>query len=284
MRSEQVKAFIAAADNGSFAAAARQLNSRRSTLSAAVAALEDELNIELFKRSGNRLALTPIGEYICADARRLLSSAQRIESLCIQHKQGVETVLRIARDDALPEKLWREWMHLMQITFSQTSVAVYLVPAQEHQTFIQQNIVDVAVGFTHDTYTQSQLAPVEEWLVASPSHPLSSLPLVEQADLQQHREVCLTYLAQGRLTNQSAFGSHFLGMTSYELIRDAVVEGSGWAFLPAPLVQQAIASGKLNVLPCIQARPVSYLYFKHQGEIGQVATWLRNQIQRQMSR
>ncbi|WP_340146975.1 LysR family transcriptional regulator [Halomonas sp. PA16-9] len=80
MRAEQVQAFIDVTEHGSFAAAARHTGLKRSTLSAAVNALEDSLGVALFERSGNSLTLTAVGDSVLPDCYRLLTSASRIKN------------------------------------------------------------------------------------------------------------------------------------------------------------------------------------------------------------
>ncbi|WP_254436384.1 LysR family transcriptional regulator [Vreelandella aquamarina] len=128
MRAEQVQAFIDVTEHGSFAAAARHTGMKRSTLSAAVNALEDSLGVALFERSGNSLQLTAVGESVLPDCYRLLTSANRINKHCQQHLQGVESQLCIARDDALPEAFWRQVMHDLKQRYPLTAISVYLLP------------------------------------------------------------------------------------------------------------------------------------------------------------
>ncbi len=56
-----IKAFEAAARNGSFAAAAGELNVSPAAISRMVHLLEERLGVALFERKANRLALTPTG-------------------------------------------------------------------------------------------------------------------------------------------------------------------------------------------------------------------------------
>ncbi len=56
-----IKAFEAAARNGSFAAAAGELNVSPAAISRMVHLLEERLGVALFARQANRLALTPTG-------------------------------------------------------------------------------------------------------------------------------------------------------------------------------------------------------------------------------
>jgi len=54
MRIEQIESVLAVVESGSVAAAARRLGQSRTTVSTAISALEDELGVTLFERSGNR--------------------------------------------------------------------------------------------------------------------------------------------------------------------------------------------------------------------------------------
>ena len=73
MRIEHIEYFVATARLGSIAKAALSLGRRRSTVSMAISALEDELGVKLFERTGNSLQLSAIGESILDDCHRPLS-------------------------------------------------------------------------------------------------------------------------------------------------------------------------------------------------------------------
>ena len=218
MRSEQVQAFIDVTEHGSFAAAARHTGVKRSTLSAAVNALEDSLGVALFERSGNSLTLTAVGDSVLPDCYRLLTSASRIKKHCHQHLQGVESQLGIARDDALPEVFWRQVMHDLKQQFPLTALSVYLVPPQEHAQFVQRQTVDIAFGlYTAEGIdaNAANLAPVSMRLVAAPQHPLSRLPSVNRDDLAQYTQVCLTHVQDDKLISEALFSGNYLGLTLF---------------------------------------------------------------------
>lgn len=65
---------MAVARFGSISEAARRLYVSHSTVSRAVAALEEELGVELFVRSNRNCVLTPAGEVLRADAENLLAA------------------------------------------------------------------------------------------------------------------------------------------------------------------------------------------------------------------
>ena len=80
----QLRLFIAVAESGGFAQAARQLYTSHSTVSRAVSALEKELGVPLIVRSNRLLGLTPAGELLLQEGKSLLAAA---DSLCEKIKE-----------------------------------------------------------------------------------------------------------------------------------------------------------------------------------------------------
>ena len=74
----QVRAFLATAEEGSLSAAARALGQTQPTLSRQVAALEEELGVTLFERAGRAMALTTAGADLLEHVRIMADAANRI--------------------------------------------------------------------------------------------------------------------------------------------------------------------------------------------------------------
>lgn len=72
-----LNALLAAADTGSFTAAAEILGITHGSVSRRIAALEGWLGTELFERHGRGVRLTPAGQRFSADARIALSGLKR---------------------------------------------------------------------------------------------------------------------------------------------------------------------------------------------------------------
>ena len=71
----QLRAFLAAAESGSFTAAARRLNTTQPTISELVRKLEEEHGLPLFVRAGRRLSVTAAGDELLPWARRSVDGA-----------------------------------------------------------------------------------------------------------------------------------------------------------------------------------------------------------------
>ena len=80
----QLLLFVAAAESGGFAPAARTLYTSHSTVSRAVSALEKELGVPLLVRSNRLLGLTPAGELLLREGKALLAAA---DGLCEKVKE-----------------------------------------------------------------------------------------------------------------------------------------------------------------------------------------------------
>ncbi|MBO6939790.1 MAG: LysR family transcriptional regulator [Deltaproteobacteria bacterium] len=71
----RARAFLVTAEEGSFSAAARSLNTTQPTIGRQVAALESELDVVLFERVGRGLELTPTGLELLEHVRAMASHA-----------------------------------------------------------------------------------------------------------------------------------------------------------------------------------------------------------------
>ncbi|WP_417494291.1 LysR family transcriptional regulator [Maricaulis sp.] len=74
----QIRAFLATVEEGSFSAAARALGQTQPTLSRQISALEDALGITLFERGHRAMVLTEPGRALLEPVRAMAEAATRI--------------------------------------------------------------------------------------------------------------------------------------------------------------------------------------------------------------
>jgi DNA-binding transcriptional LysR family regulator len=79
--------FVAVAEALSFTKAAKNLNLAQPSLTRQIKDLEAEIGVQLIDRSGQRISLTPEGEYFLRDAKRLLAESE----------ESVQAVQRLSR-------------------------------------------------------------------------------------------------------------------------------------------------------------------------------------------
>lgn len=86
----QVRAFLATAEEGSLSAAARALGQTQPTLSRQVAALEEDLGVTLFERAGRAMALTTAGMELLEHVKVMADAATRISLSASGQSQVIE--------------------------------------------------------------------------------------------------------------------------------------------------------------------------------------------------
>lgn len=86
MELEQLRAFAAVAETGSFTRAAESLYTSHSSISRAVSALERELGVTLIERDNHVIGLTRAGETLLEGAKDLLEREELLrKKIAEQH-------------------------------------------------------------------------------------------------------------------------------------------------------------------------------------------------------
>ena len=76
----QLRAFVAVCDQGSFSGAARELNRAQSAISHAIKALESAFDVQLFERNTRKATLTAAGRSLLPDARAVISRTEEMKT------------------------------------------------------------------------------------------------------------------------------------------------------------------------------------------------------------
>ena len=97
----QVRAFLATAEEGSLSAAARALGQTQPTLSRQVSALEEDLGVTLFERAGRAMALTTAGVELLEHVRVMADAATKVSLSASGQSQAVEGNVVITATDSL---------------------------------------------------------------------------------------------------------------------------------------------------------------------------------------
>jgi DNA-binding transcriptional LysR family regulator len=100
---DQLRTFIAAADEGSFSAAGRRLRRAQSVVSQTLANLEGQLGVKLFDRSGHLPVLTDQGRALLANARAVAGDVDLLKARAKSLAGGLEPELSVAVDVMFPE-------------------------------------------------------------------------------------------------------------------------------------------------------------------------------------
>ncbi len=99
---DQLRAFVAASEEGSFSAAARKLKRVQSAISTAMANLEDQLGVPIWDRATKIPKLTEQGVALLGSARRVLAEVDGLRRLTAGMVMGIEASVSLCLDALFP--------------------------------------------------------------------------------------------------------------------------------------------------------------------------------------
>lgn len=265
MDRNQLLAFDRIVRDGSFSRAAQALGLSQATISGRIQALEAEVGAPLFDRGGRRPRLTGAGETFLPYARRALAvMAEGIESARAE-ATGSGGRVTVGAVDSIVDGL----LVPVVARFRTDHPRAMLTVRTGHTPQIVAELVDgtLRLGLVTWSYVRgavelTALARLREPLVAvaAPSHPLAALPaLTIDAFIraaQPYHETAWGTPDDAHIAGeiQRAWSDHEL---PHSLIRRLIVQRIGAGFLPASLVVEDIAAGRLTALPVTDAAGLS---------------------------
>ncbi|WDH51919.1 MULTISPECIES: LysR family transcriptional regulator [Pseudomonas] len=237
---EVLLAFVQAATQGSFSAAARKLGKSQSTISAAVASLEIDLDLQLFDRSSRKPALTPQGHVMLQRAEDILAATSRLEMAASQLAQGVEAKLTVALSDTYQSDRFETSLSAFEQRYPDLELECLIAECDDLIELVQRGRAQIAFAEMQPEYPADlDHSTVDERteiaLFVSRNHPLAVLKNIDQARLQQHRELRLATIVN---PYDSRARGRVWSAPSYLMLLEMAQGGFGWAPLPRWLVER----------------------------------------------
>lgn len=247
---EVLQAFVQAATQGSFSAAARKLGRSQSTISAAVASLEIDLNLTLFDRGSRKPSLTPAGHVMLQRAEEILAATSRLEMTASQLSQGVEPKLTVALSDTYQSDRFEMALSAFETRYPDLELECLIAECDDLVALLQSGRAHVAFAEMQESYPPDLVSStVEERtefaLFVSREHPLANQKGIDQDTLRQHRELRLATIVN---PYESRAKGRVWSAPSYLMLLEMAQGGFGWAPLPRWLVARFDA-GTLQELP-----------------------------------
>jgi DNA-binding transcriptional LysR family regulator len=247
---DQLRTFIAAADEGSFSAAGRRLRRAQSVVSQTLANLEGQLGVKLFDRRGHLPVLTEQGRALLADARRVASHVDLLKARAKSLAGGLEPELSVAVDVMFPDAAFTAAVAAFQREFPAT-----LLRFDIESSAVMEPVLDgrCAVGIVGawallpPQLTHEPLLTINGRTVVAAQHPLATqrgrIPLGILAKHIQITHIDPSDMSGGpepRLKIPRVWRLSHLG-AKLAFLR----AGFGFGGMPLHLIQADLASGKL---------------------------------------
>lgn len=249
---EQARTLDAVVRHGSFAKAAQALHKVHSAVIYGVKGLEAAVGFELFDRSGYRAALTPLGLRVHAQCVRLLEAERELAALVERTRAGFEPTLRVAFDGLLPVAPILAAVRRVTAVSPQTRVSLFsefLADVEARAEREQAEVMITVVPPLGAIGPETPLPSLSSWLVTARSHPLARVKRLRAEHLQGHPFLTVRASDQRLTMSTSAIDkpSEFK-LGDFHAKRQALLAGMGWGWMPAYLVDDDVAKGRLVVL------------------------------------
>ncbi|WCN07534.1 LysR family transcriptional regulator [Marinomonas mediterranea] len=252
MKNEQLQAFIAVVETGTFRAAADTLYKTQSTISLAIQNLEQEFEFRLFSRETYRPTLTPEGKAFYKEAKALLVQVQNLTTLGHELAQpnAPKLTVSLSARCAIPPIL-KAIYH-----FQTENTDIDLIINSDHMSGLIERLdggdSDVAIGTQHglgDQYEFVQITQIPMISVASPRlFDTPSQGLLTHAQMRRHPQVLIEDRGAKPFEHINVIqGGKKFFVADYTLQKNLVMEALGWARVPKYMVDQEMTSG--NLLP-----------------------------------
>jgi len=251
---DQLRAFIAAVDEGSFSAAARKVYRVQSAVSGWISSLENQLGVVLFDRTGRFPKLTPEGVLLLADARNVVAGIDALKARAKLMAGGLEAELSVVVDVFYPTstiaaaaKAFAERFPLTPLRLFVEGLGAAYQPVLDRRCTLGI-LASLPVEFP--SLVSERVDEIPMVRVAAPNHPLAGFRgRIPKRELAKHVQLVLTdrsNLLTGRdygVFSPSTWRLADLS-TKYAFLKDGV----GWGSMPRHMVDADIAAGSLVLL------------------------------------
>jgi LysR family transcriptional regulator, hypochlorite-specific transcription factor HypT len=254
-----IEDFLVLAATGNFSRAAEERHTTQPAFSRRIRGLEEWLGTDLFDRSTQPAKLTEVGEWFRGVAEDLIQRTQRLQGDARIVAEASSVTLRIAATHALSFTFLPGWLRALETQGTLGPVQLVSDVLQRCEALMLQSKVQFVLGHAHPKAPGAlDVAPFlsrqvgKDRLIPVSSRnkrgkPVHSLDGPSAALLSYTEESGLGRIVRavvgGRIESaqiRTVFTAHLASV-----LRTMALDGRGMAWLPATLVDEDIAMGRL---------------------------------------
>lgn len=252
MNHDQLLAFLAVAEAGTFGAASERLHKSQPAVSKLVSNLEDELGFQLFDRSAYRPILTDAGRLFRERAALVIEQTQALRSFARQLAGEAEPIVRLVIEMVTPLSPVMAALSAVQRRFPRVRIDLRSEALGSVLEALDQERADLSIAQLREVDPpKMQVEPYAEVRIlplARADHPLArhAGPIPASA-LFDHVHVVLRESAQSASSYSLNLieGAQQWAVSDIAAKLEVILAGMGWGGLPEPVAREAIARGEL---------------------------------------
>ena len=257
MTLEQLRIFVAVAEQEHMTRAAGVLNLTQSATSAAIAALEDRYAVKLFDRIGRSIRLTDAGRQFVIEARAVLARAVAAEAVLTDLTGLARGTLSLAASQTVGNYWLPPLIHRFHQRYPGINVTLKIGNTEQVTAWVHNGLADL--GFIEGDIEDSGLsitnvANDELVLVVAATHPWATMKKPTAAQLKDGKWVVREHGSGTRHVLETVLSGLgivrndidiTLELPSNESVRAAVVAGAGATIISRIVVANLLTSGAL---------------------------------------
>lgn len=253
---KQWKMFHAVIDSDGFAGAANSLHVTQSTVSHAIAKLQEQLGIPLLELKGRKARITEEGKILLGRSRDLVRSAMELEELAEQVRQGWGPEVRVTADPGFPADLLMLALRRLSAQPRKVRLSVKEAGLHSARQALHDNVAELAIcAQVPFGFAGKELIQIEHVPVAHPNNPLFALKRdITLDDLKTQFQIAVSGASGG--DHLAVEGGERLAryprpwhVSSLDSAIKVLRHGLGYAWLPKYQIQKWLDAGQLRVLP-----------------------------------
>lgn len=289
---DQLRIFIAVAEQGSFGGAARASGRAVSAISYGIGQLEAQLAVSLFDREGSRRpVLTEAGEGLLTEARGVVD---RIDALLAKARSlhaGLESSVGLVLDVMVPGDATASVLGGFRQVFPTVSLTLNIEGLGAVAEHVLEKRSQLAIGgpviADHPALERQVIGEVELVPVAAPRHPLAAAD-VAPGESRRHLQLVLadrSSLTEGREFSVLSPLTWRLGDLGAK--HSLLKEGLGWGNMPRHQVAEDISAGRLCELDLPEKPGASYplsAIWRRDDRLGPATSWLIDAFRDRLAR
>lgn len=290
MNLKRLRYFTVLAEELHFGRAADRLHMARPPLSQQIQVFEEELGISLFDRSTRRVALTEAGQFLYADAKRLLVEVDLLERRISKFGSGEVGVLRLGFAGSASYDVLPLFVRSFRSRWPGIECDLRSMPSDAQHQGLQNGEIDLGISRiapAGDSLNSTIFFQEPLYLAVAAEHRLASQKQVSLHDFTSEEIIGFDRRASEGLFHElqdmfAAVGVDYdpeIEVAEYSTVVGLAASGQGIAIVPACL--RTLKPPNLKYVDLVDETAVSSLFLlSRKGETSPVVSHATNLIKK----
>lgn len=251
---DQLRLFVSVADDGSFSATARRYKRAQSAVSYGIANLENNLNLELFDRSGRKPVLTATGESLIHDARKILESVNALRTKAVAIEEGLELEVSMVVTAICPTYIVIKLAQAFQEKYPTVPLRVQTEVMEDvaNQVLMGASQIGIIgpIGGEDESVHRKFLTEISMIPVVSSKHPLAKKRKpIPDATMMDEVQIVIGH----KSSNKNKSNANIMSRETWRVAdtttkRELIEAGLGWGYLPSEIIKDSFKTKVLSKL------------------------------------